>query len=75
MSKIPECNGRKRHAWKPDASLGCRENPGVLGGNGTRLTIVHACPHCGARRFTKNHIGGDFGAMINGWRVTYEAAS
>lgn len=73
MSKIPACNGT-RHRWTPDTTLGCKENPGVLGGNGTRLTIVHACTRCGCRKVQQNFTGGQYGPMLRGYRTTYESA-
>lgn len=46
------------HAWVSPHELvgGCKENPGVFGGSGTSMTIIHVCALCGCKR-TERHAG------------------
>jgi len=37
---------RHRHTWKPDPSVGCKENPGYFAGHGS--IIMHSVCACGA---------------------------
>ena len=44
----PNCD----HDWERDESVGCRENPGVMGLGGTAISVTEICEHCGIVRNT-----------------------
>ena len=47
----PNCD----HDWERDESVGCRENPGVMGLGGTAISVTEICEHCGIVRNTRHN--------------------
>ena len=45
----PDCS----HEWEPDESVGCKENPGVMGLGGTALSVTEWCTLCRIIRNTR----------------------
>lgn len=51
--RIAGGNWRCDHDWEWDESVGCRENPGVMGIGGTAISVTEICEHCGIVRNTR----------------------
>ena len=43
------------HEWEPDESVGCKENPGVMGLGGTKISVTDICSECGIKRSTMHN--------------------
>lgn len=53
----PPCgdDGPDAHRWRPDASSGCSENPGIHSLGGTVYSCEEVCAACGATRTVVQH--------------------
>ena len=47
----PNCS----HEWERDESVGCKENPGVMGLGGTKISVTDICSECGIKRSTMHN--------------------
>jgi hypothetical protein len=47
----PDCD----HDWERDERVGCRENPGVMGHGGTKVSVTDICSECGIKRSTMHN--------------------
>ena len=66
----PECS----HDWERDESVGCRENPGVMGLGGTAISVTDICLECGIVRNTR-HNGSQRNPGQPMKEVSYEVVS
>lgn len=47
----PDCS----HEWERDESVGCKENPGVMGLGGTAILVTDICAECKIVRNTRHN--------------------
>jgi hypothetical protein len=73
--EAPKCADGQEHDWQSPYEVvgGIKENPGVWGSSGTRLTVREVCAHCGYYRVTQ-HTGSQRNPGELPQTVTYEDA-